>query len=196
VATAKCEMDPAFPEGVRAFVHENKDATMSEIVVAGAATRFVRPFTEATAVINLALIKDHAICGYTGCLKNITHGSTVNPQAFHKHLASPQIALLYAQDIVRSRVRLHITDAFKVIYDEGPLDKNRLRRVPYEAVYACTDPVAMDVVGWGVVEKLRRDNGLPSLKEAGREPLYLKAAAELGLGVFDEASISVREIRL
>jgi uncharacterized protein (DUF362 family) len=196
VASKKMVLDPAFPVGVTAVVHENKDATMPEITVGGVATRFVRAFTDATAVINVGLIKDHSICGYTGCLKNITHGSTVNPQAFHDHHASPQIANLYAQDIVRSRVRLHIVDGFKLIYDEGPLDTNKKRRIPHEAVYATTDPVAMDVVGWALVDKLRKENGLPSLKDADREPLYIRAAGDLGLGVFDRSRISLRQVDL
>jgi len=110
----------------------------------GIRTKFVRALTESTAAINFGLVKDHSICGYTGCLKNITHGATINPHAFHEHRASPQIAELYAQDVVKSRVRLHIIDGFKLIYDEGPLDKNKKRRVLHEAVYATTDPVAMD----------------------------------------------------
>lgn len=188
--------DPAVPQGITANVHENKDATMPEISVMGIPTKFVRVMTEATAVINLSLIKDHSICGYTGCLKNITHGATVNPHAFHQHTASPQIAELYAQDIVRSRVRLHIVDGFKVIYEGGPLDKVAKRRVLHEAVYATTDPVAMDVIGWGVVEQWRKDNNLPTLKDAGRDPSYIRIAGELGLGVFDKNRISMREVAL
>jgi uncharacterized protein (DUF362 family) len=196
VADKKGVLDPAFPAGITTVVHENKDATMPEIQVSGTGTKFVRPFTEATAVIDLGLIKDHSICGYTGCLKNITHGSTINPQDFHAHNASPQIASLYAQDVVKSRVRLHIVDAFKLIYDEGPLDTNKKRRVPYEAVYATTDPVAMDVLGWAVVEEHRRDNGLPTLKDAGREPTYIQAAADMGLGLADRNQISLRDVRI
>ncbi|HSN97091.1 MAG TPA: DUF362 domain-containing protein [Candidatus Nanopelagicales bacterium] len=189
-------MDPEFPAGVTAAVHENSDATMPQIQVAGIPTKFVRPFTDATAVINVGLIKDHSICGYTGCLKNITHGATINPHAFHEHNASPQIAELYAQSVVKSRVRLHITDGYKLIYDQGPLDTNKKRRVLHEAVYAATDPVAMDVIGWAVIEEWRRNNALPSLKEAGREPTYLRVACELGLGVYDKNRISLREVRL
>jgi uncharacterized protein (DUF362 family) len=188
--------DPALPAGIATAVHENEDATMPELSVMGIPTKFVRPLTEATAVINLALVKDHSICGFTGCLKNITHGSTINPQAFHQHNASPQIAELYAQDVVRSRVRLHIVDGFKLIYDEGPLDKNKKRRVLHEAVYATTDPVAMDTLGWGVIEQWRKDNGLPSLAAAGREPTYIRIASELGLGIFDKNRISLREVTL
>lgn len=185
--------DPSLPAGITTVVHENKDATMSDLIVMGIGTKFVRPLTEATAVINLGLIKDHSICGYTGCLKNITHGSTINPHAFHQHNASPQIAELYAQDVVKSRVRLHIVDGFKIIYDEGPLDKNKKRRVLHEAVYATTDPVAMDVIGWGVIEQWRKENGLPTLKEAKREPTYIRIAGELGLGIYDKNRISMRE---
>jgi uncharacterized protein (DUF362 family) len=196
IASRKGVMDASYPEGITAVVHENKDATMPEIQVAGIGTKFVRPFTEATAVINVGLMKDHSICGYTGCLKNITHGSTINPHAFHEHLASPQIAQLYAQDVVKSRVRLHIVDAFKLIYDEGPLDTNKKRRTPYEAVYATTDPVAMDMVGWAVIEQHRKENGLPTLTEAGREPSYIRIAGELGLGVADLNRISVRDVKI
>jgi uncharacterized protein (DUF362 family) len=184
------------PAGVRTAIHANKDATMPEIRVLGIRTKFVRPLTEATAVINVALIKDHSICGYTGCLKNITHGSTINPHDFHAHNASPQIAALYAQDIVKSRVRLHITDGFKLIYDEGPLDKNPDRRVPHEAVYVTTDPVAMDTIGWNEVEKWRKEKRLPTLAKAGREPTYIRVAGELGLGIADKDQIRLREITL
>ena len=184
------------PAGVLTAIHANKDATMPEIKVLGIRTKFVRPLTEATAIINVALIKDHSICGYTGCLKNITHGSTINPHDFHAHNASPQIAALYAQDVVKSRVRLHITDGFKLIYDQGPLDKNPERRVPHDAVYATTDPVAMDIIGWGEVEKWRKNKGLPTLVKAGREPSYIRVAGELGLGVADKEQIRMREVTL
>ena len=52
------------------------------------------------------------------------------------------------------------------------------------------------MLGWAVVEEHRKNNGLPTLKEAGREPTYIKVASELGLGVFDKNRISVRDVRL
>ena len=189
-------IDPEFPAGVRVMIHDNEKATMDTITVAGIPTQFSTPFTEATCVINVSQIKDHSICGFTGTMKNITHGSILNPQAFHEHNASPQIAQLYAQDVVKSRVRLHITDGFKVIYDQGPLDKNPKRRIPHEALYASTDPVALDVIGWNVIENLRKENNLPTLKAAGREPSYLKTASELGLGIFDSNKIRLREVKV
>ncbi len=87
------------PAGVVTMVHGNKDATMSEIRVLGITTKFVRPLTEATAVINVALIKDHS-------------------------------------------------------------------------------------------------KGLPTLAKAGRDPSYIRVAAELGLGVTDMGQIRLREVTL
>jgi uncharacterized protein (DUF362 family) len=184
------------PPGVTAVVHGTTDATMPEIQVVGVTTKFVRQLTEATAVINVALIKDHGICGYTGCIKNMTHGCVINPSSFHQRNGSPQIAALYAQDVIKSRVRLHITDGFKLLYDGGPIDKQPDRRVPHEAVYASTDPVAMDTIGWGAIEKWRQDKRLPSLAKAGREPTYIRLASELGLGIADLNQIRMKEITL
>ena len=196
--TSKATLAPApeLPAGIKTAVHLNRDAVMPSINVGGISTKYVRPFTDATAVINLTQLKDHSICGYTGAMKNITHGCNINPQAFHEHNASPQIAHMYAQGVVKSRVALHIKDAYQAIYDEGPIDKNPARRVLQEAVYASTDPVAIDVMGWKVVEQLRKDNGLPTLKDAGREPSYLRVASELGLGVYDDNRIRLQTVTL
>ncbi len=187
---------PTLPAGVRLAVHLNKGATMDAIVVGGVATKYVTPFTDATAVINVGQVKDHSICGYTGAMKNVTHGCNINPHDFHAHTASPQIAHLYAQEVVKSRVVLHVADAYQVIYDDGPIDVNPKRRVPHEALYAATDPVALDVIGCEVVERLRKDNGLPTLAQVGREPSYLRTAGELGLGIFERAAIALRELRV
>ncbi len=182
------------PHGVKVGIHGNADATMHEIhVCKGIPTKYVRFLTEATAVINMTQIKDHGICGYTGCLKNMTHGSIINPSKHHAHHASPQIAELYAHEIMQSRVRVHITDGFKLIYDQGPLDKNPKRRILHGAVYVATDPVAMDTIGAGIIDKVRQENGLKTLKQAGREPTYIRIAGEKGVGVYDPTKIHVAE---
>jgi uncharacterized Fe-S center protein len=156
----------------------------------------VKFLTEATAVIDVTQIKDHSICGFTGCLKNMTHGSITNPGKHHGAGAHAQIAALYNHPIMKSRVRLHIVDAFKIMYDKGPLDKDPKRRIPFGAVYATTDPVAMDTLGWKVVDQARKDNGMKSLAQVGREPKYIAQAAELGLGVHAEGKIKLTEVSI
>lgn len=185
--------DEVLPEGVKSYTHNNTDAATPTIKVHAIKTRFARQLVEATAVINVSLIKDHSLCGYTGTLKNMTHGCTMNPHEFHAHLMDPQIALLYAQDVIRSRMRLQITDGFKLIYNGGPLDRDPRARVPHEAVYVTTDPVAMDRVGWQIVDKWRNDKGLPLLEKAKREPTYILRAGDLGLGVADLNQIRLKE---
>ncbi len=191
------------PPGVNIVIHANaKDnpamAPMPDRLIPGTGTRtkFVKPLTDATCAINFALVKDHSICGFTGALKNMTHGCSINPHDFHVHNASPQIALMFAQDVVRSRVRLNILDGFKAMAHGGPLWKSPQHVKVHEAVYASTDPVAIDVVGWEVVEKLRAEFKLKSLADEKRAPAYIKAAAELGLGVFDRAAIQLKEIAI
>lgn len=185
------------PAGVRTATHNNNDHPMPEIqVYQGVGTKYARQLLEATAVIDMTQIKDHSICGYTGTLKNITHGNINNPHEHHAHNASPQIAMLYNHPIVTSRVRLHITDAFKVTYDKGPLDKDPNTRVLAGSVYVATDPVAMDTVGWQLVDQLRQEKGLKSLKLSKREPRYIRTAGELGLGITDPNAIRLQSFEI
>lgn len=186
--------DSVLPEGVKSYTHNNTDAATPQIKIHAIRTRFARQLVEATAVINVSLIKDHSLCGYTGALKNMTHGCTMNPQDFHANLMDPQIPLVYAQEVIRSRMRLHITDGFKLIYNGGPLDKSPLTRAPHEAVYVSTDPVALDRVGWAIVDKWRIDKGLPTLEKAKRKPTYIERAGDMGLGIADLNLIRVKEL--
>jgi uncharacterized protein (DUF362 family) len=181
------------PAGVRADSHNTQAMGTPPITIyQGVKSRFCSLLTQATAVINLPLIKDHGICGYTGALKNMTHGNIDNPQAHHAHRASPQIALLYNQPVIQSRVRLHITDGMKLIYDGGPLDKNPRGRILHGSIYVSTDPVALDAVGAKLVDELRKQNGYPGLKAALREPDYIRIAGELGLGVADLNAVRMK----
>lgn len=180
------------PAGVRAEYHGNRDVKMPSVrVFHRVETKFVRQVTDATAIINLTMMKDHSLCGFTGALKNMTHGQIINPHDHHAHLCNPQIPLLYNQPVLRSRVRLHLIDALKIIYDQGPLDTNPARRIPYGAFFASTDAVALDRVGWQVIDAARAANKVPLLADVKRSPGYILTAAELGLGVAD-----VNRIRL
>lgn len=185
------------PSGVQTGTHNNRDMAMKPIVVfEKVPTRYCRFFTEATAVIDMTMMKHHSICGFTGAMKNVTHGNIDNPHKHHAHQASPQIAMLYSHPIVQSRVRLHLTDAFKLIYDKGPLDKDPKMRVPHGAIYASTDAVALDTVGARVIDEERKQRGGRTLEASGRKPLYIERAAELGAGVHDWNSIRLRQVTI
>ncbi len=196
---AGTRIDPSnVPKGVRTACHTNKDMLSPAVEFSDGAskipTQFCRPLMESTAVINVSLIKDHSICGYTGLLKNMTHGSISNPSKHHEHKASPQIAKLYAHEAIKSRVRLHVTDGYKIMYDGGPVEV--VSFVPHESVYVTTDPVAMDALGWELVDKIRAEKGMKSLKDVGREPGYIVAAADLGLGIADRSKHVLKSFTL
>ncbi|MFO0647570.1 MAG: DUF362 domain-containing protein [Polyangiales bacterium] len=147
------------------------------------------------AVIGVPLVKDHSLCGFTGALKNMTHGSIKNPEAFHRHLCRPQIAELFAHDAIRSRSRLHIMDAFKAVYHGGPRDSPE-HRAPVEAVLASTDPVALDRIGAEMVDQLRTQNHMGTLQARGLPPRYIDVAGTMGLGVADRARITLQTVNL
>ena len=185
------------PKGVAFGVHNNKDFTMPGVkVYEGITTKYCRQFVAATAVINMGLVKDHAICGYTGALKNMTHGTISNPEAHHAHYANPQIAMLYANPIMKSRVRLHIADAFRLMYNGGPLYKEPNAVVPHGSVYVATDPVALDTIGSDTVNKERKQHKLRTLAEVGRASKYIQTAGELGLGVATLDKIHLKSVEV
>ncbi len=185
------------PKGVGIAVHNNKDFPMPGVkVYEGITTKYCRPFMAATAVINLGLVKDHSICGYTGALKNMTHGTINNPEAHHAHYANPQIAMLYAHPIMTSRVRLHIAEAFRLMYNGGPLFKQPNAVIPHGAIYVSTDPVALDTVGLDAVDKERTHRKLRTLAESGRAAKYIQSAGDLGLGVANLDKIRMKTVEI
>ena len=185
------------PKGVAIAVHNNKDFNMPGVrIYEGITTKYCKPFMAATAVINVGLVKDHSICGYTGALKNMTHGTINNPEAHHAHYANPQIAMLYAHPFMKSRVRLHIADAFRLMYDRGPLLKDPNTIVPHGAVYASTDPVALDTLGAQAVDEARKARKIRSLADSGRAAKYIQTAADLGLGIADLNHIKLKSVEV
>jgi len=191
-----CRVTPgSLPQGVRQTVHLNTDAPAEWTRVPSGRTRYVRPLLDATAVIAFPLAKDHAIAGVTGALKNMTHGSIVNPSEFHRHAASPQIAELYAHDAIRSRVRLQVMDATRVLYNGGPADAPSFR-IRGDSIWVSTDPVALDTLLIDRIEHERREHRLPSLTARGTPPGHVAAAAALGLGIGELARITKRTIAI
>ena len=185
------------PRGVAISWHSNSDATMDwRPIPGGGRAKSSQLRLRSTFSFNFSLVKDHSCHGFTGAMKNMTHGCNTNPQDFHQRHGSPQIALLAAQDIFRSRLRLCILDGFKLMANGGPLYKAPQYVIPHESVYVSTDPVAVDAIGWAEVEKARAGFGLKTLKEDNREPAYIAAAADLGVGVADLKRITLREVTL
>ncbi|MCK7482371.1 MAG: DUF362 domain-containing protein [Candidatus Moduliflexus flocculans] len=144
-----------------------------------------------TASISLAVLKDHGLAGVTAGMKNY-FGAIHNPNKYHDSGCDPYVAEVFDAPPVKSRHRLTVLDAMTVQFHRGP---------SYHAHWAAKfgsfvfglDPVAVDSVGWTIVERLRAGAGLPTLEAEGRAPKYLATAVTMGLGRSDPAGIELVE---
>jgi hypothetical protein len=149
---------------------------------------------QATAIINVPVVKQHEYAGVTGALKN-HFGSIHNPEDFHKFACDPAIADVNKAPALRSKQRLIIVDALQVLYAGGPAYEPQYV-VPYWAVLAATDPVAVDTELLQLIELCRQQKGLKSLWEGEYTPKHLHTAAQAGLGVADPRQIDLRVYQL
>jgi len=140
--------------------------------------------------INVPVLKDHSIAGLSGCLKNM-YGAIHNPNKYHGNNCNPYAAHVSQLEPIKSRNRLSVIDATRVQYNFGPgYDSRYIEN--FGGLIISIDSVAADRVGLEIVETMRRNNKLPSLKEAGRPPDYLQTAGEIGLGIADMQKIELK----
>lgn len=134
-------------------------------------------------IINLSVLKDHGISGFTGSLKNFYGAiplwdkfAVLDVKRMHKNRANPQIAELYNNSLIRDKVRLSVCDALLGCYEGGPSGRPQWAN---HQLLGSLDPVALDSYGLDIVDTKRRETGLHSVRtHAG----YIRTAAGLGLG--------------
>jgi len=142
-----------------------------------------------TASVSLAILKDHGLAGVTAGMKNY-FGAIHNPNKYHDSHCDPYIAELFESEPIKGKHRLSLLDALVVQYHRGPSFHTQWAEQSGALIFGL-DPVATDAVGWRLIEEIRSKKGLPSLKEEGREPVYLSTAEKLGLGRAGNDSIEV-----
>jgi len=146
------------------------------------------------AVINLPVLKDHGIVGVTMALKNM-FGAIHNPNKYHINVGDPYVADVNMLGPIRRKVRLHLCDAISAQYEGGPSFMPQWTW-PFNGLLVSQDPVALDTVGWRIIEQKRAERGMPPLKAARREPTYIARAGGPGyrMGVSDPARIARVEV--
>ena len=145
-------------------------------------------------IINLPVLRDHGIAGVTIAMKNM-FGAIHNPNKFHLNVGNPYIPDVYSYPSIKNKVRLAICDATTAQYEGGPSFMPHWRW-NYGGLIIGSDPVAIDYSGWQIIENERKIRGLKSLKEVGREPIYIATAADSkhNLGTNDPNKIEVIKI--
>jgi uncharacterized protein (DUF362 family) len=153
-------------------------------------SRLSRIVTEhCTALINVPVLKDHGIVGVSAAMKNY-FGAIDNPNKYHVNIGDPYVADVCRLQLLRDKTRLTICDGLTAQYEGGPPYMPEWCW-PLQRLILATDMVALDSTACRIIEEKRKEQHLPSLKEAGREPRYIISAARQGLGIADEACIEV-----
>jgi uncharacterized protein (DUF362 family) len=149
-----------------------------------------------TAIVNVPVLKDHDLAGVTLGMKNF-FGAIHNPNKYHGDNCNPFIADLMTHRFIKDKLRLTICDGTMAICSGGPAYPGHHPQWAwnYGGVLASADPVALDAVGWRIIENKRKELGLPTLAQAGREPKYIATAADYNLGVMEESKIEMVEIQ-
>jgi uncharacterized protein (DUF362 family) len=156
-------------------------------------SRFTKILTDwATDLINIPVLKDHGVVGVSGGMKNL-YATVHNPFKYHPNVGDPYVADLSDVDLIRDKLRLVIADAFQAQYHGGPPYQKRWTW-DENAIFVSTDPVAIDRIGWSIIESKRQENGLPTLAAEKREPVYIFSAEKLGLGIADLDKIELVDV--
>ena len=107
------------------------------------------------------------------------------------HFGDPFLAEAYADPRLGGKVVLTILDALRPQYAGGPFPEPQYV-INHGALYASRDPVAIDAIGLQLLDRFRKEGGLPALsKNVG----WIKSAEQIGLGVASPERIRVIPIR-
>ncbi|MFQ5810098.1 MAG: DUF362 domain-containing protein [Armatimonadota bacterium] len=163
--------------GVRCYGTDAVGYDPDWTVIGSTGSRFSAIATrQCSAIVNAPILKDHDGAGVTCALKN-HFGSINNPNKLHTDHCDPHIANINCAPALRDKQRISICDALLVCYEGGPGFKPETT-VPYGAILVSTDPVALDTVGFGIIEELREASGLEPIAAQERAPTYIATAAD------------------
>jgi len=166
---------------IRTVNHDMVGYSDEPFEVNGVRVKLVNSFLWCDEIISVPVLKDHDLAGITCAMKNLSCGVIDRPPRLHRTM-NESIARFYAHDLIRSKVKLIVCDGAAVLYNNGPQNNSDFRNV-HNAIYATTDPVAMDRIAHEVIEAERAAARLPTLARAGRPPTFIEEGERLGLGI-------------
>jgi uncharacterized protein (DUF362 family) len=167
------------------------------------AARFIT--RDVNKLINLCLLKDHGAAGVTLALKNLSHGLVNNVNRSHStktlNVTGAFIPSVVSMPVIRNKAVLHILAGIQGQYHGGPGPQPEFIW-EHKTLYFATDPVALDHVGWRVLDAKRVAAGMKPIAEnepdkyngrRNRQPEHVEIAGAMGLGIFDWDKIDLRK---
>jgi uncharacterized protein (DUF362 family) len=132
-------------------------------------------------IITIPCLKDHRSAGVTLALKNLSHGMNNNVCRSHvqniyrlggavtgANQCNTFIPTAVAQRPLMEKATLHILDGLVGVYEGGPGSWNATWGTwARKSLFFATDPVAMDHVGWDVIDAKRAVEGWAPVAHMG-----------------------------
>lgn len=195
--------------GFAAPEHNSRDDRRFRSHLSAIVTRMV------DKIITIPCLKDHRSAGVTLALKNLSHGMNNNVARSHVSgiyrldgsVSGPNqcntfIPTAVGQLPLRQKATLHIMDGLIAVYEGGPGSWNRTwatwRR---QSLFFGTDPVAMDHVGWDIIDAKRAMEGWQPVGRMGLNDgtrgvtLSPRLAALAAMGTPEAGYLAAHEFR-
>ena len=145
-------------------------------------------------IVNVPVMKHHAMTGVSGCLKNLAFGSVDNTRRFHPSPlhGDPAIAEIFDHEILRDKVVLNIVDGLLASFDGGPVYDPK-GEWKYGGILMSRDPVALDQVLLQSVGDKREEMELPSITRLSN---HIRTAWRAGIGTNDLDEMEFHQIKV
>ena len=158
-------------------------------------SRYSRIVTQQVDVlINVPVLKHHAMAGVSGCLKNLAFGSVDNTRRFHgKPLyCNPAIGEILEHKVLKEKLVLNIVDGLVASFDKGPT-YHAESTWKYGSLFISADPVILDVLVLQTVNQKREEMELDSVSKLSN---HINTASKLGIGTntLDQADLQKVEV--
>jgi hypothetical protein len=155
-------------------------------------------------IVTIPCLKDHKSAGITIALKNMSHGMNNNVARSHisgiyrldgatsgPNQCNTFIPTAVNQRPLREKAVLHICDGIVGVYEGGPGCWNRTWGTwQAKSLFFATDPVAMDHVGWRIIDRKRAEVGWAPVSEMGLVQSGPQWRASPGLAALSAANQS------
>jgi len=164
---------------------------------------------EVNKMVNLCVLKHHQSAGITLALKNMSHGLVNNVSRSHSsptlNTCGTFIPAVVDIPVIRQKAVLHMLDGIEGAYHGGPGGKVGKYMWYPKTLYFATDPVALDKIGWRIIDEKRKAAGMLPVGEAPpdedstfyrMQPEHVEIAGALGLGEFEDEKIDWKKFTL
>ncbi len=157
--------------------------------------RILRAYAEADAVLNVANLMADAIGGIRGAVINSTLSIITHPAKYFKNRYLPYIADLYSLDVIRKKIRLNVLAGINAIIKTDELYTSDAL-IEANSILMSTDAVALDAVGFELLDKFRKKYKLPPLLYGKDFPEYLVQISKRNLGIYHPDQITIKTIKV